>query len=270
MRILVTGANGFLGRALKPLLPSEWSAIGLARAGGGDSFEITYRDLGALLAAAPRLDGVIHLAAQIRDPADGCSAYLRSNVDLPSTLVRAFPQARHVMASSVSVFGPPDATPITIASQCRPEHPYGTSKLAGEWVVRTAPNHAAIRFSSLLGPGMHSDTFVPRILSEARNSRRITLHGSGERLQNYLDVRDAARMCLRAMGMKSNFVTLGIGKRSWSNRAIADLLTEHVPAEVVLAGSDDSPSYVYATTGCVDLGENMHPLIETIDWLVTQ
>ncbi len=269
MRLLITGANGFLARALQPLLPRAWGVVGLAHSAlDADVYPLTYRDAAQLLRREDPFDGVIHLAAQIRDAGTGPACYLPANVDLCSTLVQALPDARHVLASSVSVFGPPEGSPVTMATPCRPTHPYGLSKLAGECIVRTAPSHAILRFSSLLGRGMHPDTFVPRIIADARRNGQITLLGSGERLQNYLDVRDAAALCLQVLDMAGNVAALGIGPHSWSNREIAGHIAKRLGARIVLSGSDDSPSCVYTRTDGIELGENARPMDETLDWLV--
>ena len=269
MRLLITGANGFLGRALLPLLPVDWNIVALARtAVGADASPLTYHALERLLASEPAFDGVMHLAAQIQMPRAGPAGFLPSNVDLCSALVQAYPDARHVLASSVSVYGRSGPLPITIDTPCRPDQPYGLSKLAAECVVGVAARHAIVRFSSLLGRGMHPDTFVPRVIADALAHRRITLLGTGVRMQNYLDVRDAAAMCLAALQATSNFSTLGIGPRSWSNHEIAGMIAPRLGAEVVMSGADDSPSYVYALTGSVELGQNTRPIGDTLDWLV--
>jgi nucleoside-diphosphate-sugar epimerase len=269
MRILVTGANGFLARALQPLLPPAWETVALTHASAAsDAFRRRYQDLAPLLAHEPGFDGIFHLAAQIRAPTSGPSGYLPANVELPSALVRAYPDARHVLASSTSVYGDDAPLPIGIGTPCRPEHPYGQSKLAGEQAVRNARSHAVVRFSSLLGPDMHRSTFVPRIIDDARTRGIITLLGSGERTQNYLDVRDAAQMCLRALQSPASFVTLGIGRGEWSNNAVAGLVAARTGARIVHEGSDSSPSRAYTQAGGIDLGENVRPLDVTLDWLI--
>jgi len=269
MRLLVTGANGFLARALQPLLPAAWDTVALTHASAApDAYRRRYQDIAALLAGEPAFDGILHLAAQIRAPANGPSGYLPANVELPSALVRAYPDARHVLASSTSVYGDDAPLPIGIATPCRPEHPYGRSKLAGEQAVRDARSHAIVRFSSLLGRGMHPSTFVPRIIDDARTRGIITLLGSGERRQNYLDVRDAAAMCLRALQSPASFVTLGIGPGEWSNNEVAALVAARTGARVAREGSDSSPSRTYTQAGCIDLGENVRLLDVTLDWLI--
>lgn len=269
MRILVTGANGFLARALQPLLPPASETVALTHASDApDGYARSYRDVGCLLSREPAFDGILHLAAQIRAPADGASGYLPANVELPTRLVQAYPDARHVLASSTSVYGDDETLPIGIATPCQPTHPYGRSKLAGEHVVRAARSHAVVRFSSLLGRGMHPSTFVPRIIEDARARGIITLLGSGERRQNYLDVRDAASMCLRALQSTGCFVTLGIGPGSWSNNEVAALVAARTGARIVHTGSDSSPSRIYTQAACIDLGENVRPLGVTLDWLI--
>lgn len=269
MRLLVSGANGFLAQAVKAVLPHAWHVVGLARGTQSrDAFPMTYHTIESLLARETTFDGVMHLAAQVCDPASGPAGFLPSNVDLCSTLVQAFPTARHVLASSVSVYGPPGAGAVTIATACRPELPYGRSKLAAECVIGVAPDHAVIRFSSLLGRGMKPQTFVPRIIDDARTRKRITLLGNGERLQNYLDVRDAAAMCLTAMQADGHFVTLGVGSRSWSNREMAEMVASRLGAEIIHSGTDDSSSSVYSMNGCLKLGHTMRPIGTTLDWLV--
>ena len=269
MRLLVTGANGFLGHALGSMLPNGWSAVGLARsAHTPDTFPITYRSMASLLQREDSFDGVMHLAAQICEPDIGPAGFLPSNVDLCSTLLQAFPRARHVLASSVSVYGSHAGEAISIATPCRPQAPYGRSKLAAECVIGVAPDHAVIRFSSLLGRGMKPLTFIPRIIADAMEHKRITLLGDGERQQNYLDVRDAAAMCVAAMQSGENLVTLGVGSRSWSNREIADMVASRLGADIVHSGTDDSASSVYSLIGCIELGHNKHPIGTTLDWLV--
>ena len=271
MRLLITGANGFLGRALLPLLPIDWNIVALARtAVGVDAFPVTFHALERLLASEPAFDGVMHLAAQIQVPRTGPAGFLSSNVDLCSALVQAYPDARHVLASSVSVYGRPGPSPITIDTPCRPDQPYGLSKLAAECVIGLAPRHAIERFSSLLGRGMHPDTFVPRIIADALTHGRITLLGTGVRMQNYLDVRDAAAMCLAALKSTTNFSALGIGSRSWSNHEIARMVASRLGAKIVMSGSDASPSYIYALTDSIELGQNTRPIGDTLDWLVEQ
>ncbi len=270
-KLLVTGANGFLGRAVAAMLPASWDAVALLRCSSQDAspgFSVVAASIEELQRCVRDLDCVLHLAACIPPDPDNPDPELRRvNIDLVSRLAEAYPEARHVHASSVSVYGVPKTLPLTATSEFRQASRYGLSKLAGECIVRQLPQHAVIRFSSIIGKGMRPDSFVPAAVAAAR-AGSIQLHGNGQRLQNYVDVRDAARMCLRAIERDDCFVTLGISPRSYSNLEVAQLLRSITSAAIIHAGSDCSPSYAYALEDAVDLGPCTHTLADTLAGMV--
>lgn len=266
-KILVTGANGFLARAVAAMLPEGWDAVALLRSSGQGTpsgFSTSGASVQDLQHRVPALDCVLHLAACIPAQPDLPDPELRRvNIDLVSRLVEAYPGARHVHASSVSVYGLPKALPLTASSGFRQPSRYGLSKLAGECIVRQLPRHAVIRFSSIIGQGMRAGSFIPAAIAAAK-AGTIQLRGDGRRLQNYIDVRDAARMCLRAIERDDCFVTLGIGPASHSNLEVAQLLCSLTGAAIVHVGSDHSPSYAYALEDAVDLGPCVHTLTDSL------
>ena len=264
--VLVTGANGGLARACRDRLMDSHVAVGLVRPGTGASASRWTRlsdDPAELLATTPRVDAVLHLAARIPATGEHPADLLAANVDLVSALVQALPAARHVLASSVSVYGLPGGTALRIDTPAAPVSPYGWSKLAAECLVRQCRRHAVIRFSSLIGAGGRPGTFVPHIVAAARGGS-ITLHGDGSRQQNYVDLDDAAAMCLRALELDANFVALGVAERSHSNAEVAAMLARLTGACVRHAGTDDSASWVYDRRGSVDLGPCRIPLETTL------
>ncbi|MBB5209156.1 NAD-dependent epimerase/dehydratase family protein [Chiayiivirga flava] len=262
--VLVTGADGALGRTVRANLPPGWSVIGLVR-GGTAALPApdTFDDLGALLRSEVQPDAVLHLAARIPLTDPRPHDLLAVNVDLVSRLVQAWPAARHVLASTVSVFGAPTTLPIHTHDPTTPASPYAWSKLAAECLVRQCTSHAVIRFSSLIGAGMRTGTFIPALITAAA-SGALTLHGDGARLQNYVDLRDAAAMCLRAILRNDSFLTLGIAARSRSNAEVARIVADFSGATIRHAGTDTSPSFSYALGGAVDLGPCRHSLEDSL------
>ncbi|MFH8489062.1 UDP-glucose 4-epimerase GalE [Streptomyces longisporoflavus] len=88
--------------------------------------------------------GVVHLAArkQVGESVEQPLRYYRENLGGLVTLLEAVAEAgikRFVFSSSAAVYGnPPDVALVTEATPCVPINPYGETKLAGEWLVRSA------------------------------------------------------------------------------------------------------------------------------------
>ena len=268
--LLITGANGFLARAVARQAGDDWRLAALVRPGTSASshFATTYDSIDKIISELDRIDVVMHLAACIPSPLSVAPPELISvNVDLVAKLVQSYPDARHVLASSVSVFGIPVSLPLTIDSPSHEPNAYGLSKLAAENLVRQMPKHAIIRFSSLIGVGMKAGSFIPTAVSAARTGK-IHLLGNGERLQNYLDIDVAALMCLRAATSTKSFVALGVGERSYSNNEVATILAELTGASIVREGDDQSPSYVYEFRDAVDIGQPLVSLKKSLGKMV--
>lgn len=247
--VLITGANGFLAQAVRASLPSDWRSVPLVRPGTSnlpDGSADGFDSVASTAAKLGQVHTVFHLAACIPPDYDLPNLdLLKANVDLVSDLVQAYPDARHVYASSVAVYGKPVQLPLTIDSPGHAVSRYGLSKLAGECVVRQAASHAVIRFASIIGPGMRAGSFIPAAVAGARTGC-IRLRGEGTRKQNYVDVRDAARMCVTAATLGTSLIGHGIGERSYTNLEVATLLADMTGASVVKEGVDNSPSYEYS------------------------
>lgn len=271
--LLITGAKGFLARAVVDVVSqmySNWCLIALVRPGTVtlSHFDAVYESVSKLISDFDMVDMVMHLAACIPSPLDAAPAELiPTNVGLVEKLIHAYPDARHVLASSVSVFGIPVSLPLTIDSPPHQPNAYGRSKLAAEDLIRRMPKHAVLRFSSLIGVGMKPGSFIPTIVSAAR-AGIIHLLGNGERLQNYLDIHDAALMCLQAATSQQSFMALGIGERSYSNNEVASFLAELTGASIIREGEDQSPSYVYEVNDGMNLGRSYIKLKESLSEMV--
>lgn len=145
---LVTGANGFIGRALtRELLNSGYKVKALTRRPcqfdvGVENIVIP--DLMSAPHLAPVLKGVdvvIHLAARVHvmqeSDQDALSAYRAINVDATLSLAKAAAAAgvaRFIYLSSIKVNGEKTlhGAPFTAESIPMPEDPYGVSKLEAE------------------------------------------------------------------------------------------------------------------------------------------
>jgi UDP-glucose 4-epimerase len=275
MRILVVGASGFLGRAVCAELLREGHAVhgtwrkhperlraGLEGAFSEGDLEISRTDFEVVVACSAL---VPYGAMNKPDP-----ALIEANVEVPRRLTSRFPEARIVLASSVAVYG--DApSPRTEGSPFASPSEYGWSKLAAEAMIRQHPSFGIIRFSSLYGPGMKEQTFLPAILRSAHRERKISLFGDGSRRQDYLHVADAARLVRLVCDRQGNGTFLGASGESVSNLEVANLIAQELEgATIQFLGVDVAPSISYDVgftrqiTGfvpAISIGEGIRSLV---------
>ena len=224
MRVLVTGAAGFIGFSLiRRLLARGDEVIGidsvndyyqvslkldrvkLLREGGGNRFtfhQLDFSDMGALTAALEgmEIDRIVHLGAQagVRYSLENPQAYVSANL---AGHVNLLELARHrqvehmVYASSSSVYGGNTKLPFSVED--RTDHPvslYAATKRADELMSETYAHLFALpltglRFFTVYGPWGRPDMmlwmFTQKIL--AGTPIPVFNHGEMQRDFTYID-----------------------------------------------------------------------------------
>ncbi len=164
MRILVTGANGQLGHALRAALEPRHEVTWT------DLEELDVRDLAAVrgLMGAERPQAVLHLAATTQ--VDACEARPEATHEINAlgaryvAIAAAEAGAEMVFISTDYVFNGRAGRPYLEYDDCDPLNVYGLSKLHGERVVAAIlPRHYVVRTSGLFGPGGRN--FIAAILA---------------------------------------------------------------------------------------------------------
>lgn len=172
-RCLVTGATGFVGRALVARLRASGHLVrGVARRPAPtEATELVIADLADLPADTTLgrgIDVVYHLAAKTHDMAEAAgveAAYRRTNVEGTRRLLdtlHGHGVRRVVFVSSVKAIDEGNETPADEETPVRPLTPYGRSKLAAEDLVRQAAAGGAfegvcLRFPLVYGPGQRGN-----------------------------------------------------------------------------------------------------------------
>jgi dTDP-4-dehydrorhamnose reductase len=154
MKILVTGSDGQLGRALRPVLDAAHEVV------WGDLPDLDVRNWADLrnLVRGQRPNLILHLAA-LTD-VDVCEQDIEQAFAVNALGTRAVAiAAREVAArlffvSTDYVFDGSSRDPYQEYDTPGPLNCYGRSKLHGERAVRElAPEHCIVRTSGLFGPG---------------------------------------------------------------------------------------------------------------------
>jgi UDP-glucose 4-epimerase len=203
MVVLVTGASGYLGRAVVSSLAAAGHQV---RALAGDILE-------ALGPAVAGVDAVVHLAAltRVRSSFEEPIRYFQVNVTGTLNLLEAVaPGTRFVFASSASAYGTPISQPIKEDCPLNPLNPYAASKAAAEsalgWAATTGRVSATtLRVFNLAGAvDGHGDPDPTRILpravaAAAGTLSHVDINGPGSAIRDFVHISDAAAAFVMAL-----------------------------------------------------------------------
>ena len=227
-RVLVTGATGFVGRALcNPLSATGHTVIPAVRHGSGLPNEVVTSDIGSSTdwrMALAGCDAVVHLAARVhmireaeRDP---LALYRRTNTEATLNLARQAAQARvkrFVFISTIKVNGEGRDAPYRETDAPAPEDEYALSKWEAELGLHriaqeTGLEVVILRPPLVYGPGVKAnfrrliETVArgwPLPLGAVRNRRSLLYLG------NFVD---AIRLCLEHPGAAEQTFLLDDGE----------------------------------------------------------
>jgi GDP-4-dehydro-6-deoxy-D-mannose reductase len=218
MRVLITGAAGFVGRHLaaelaahghEPVglcLPGETPPPGVPSVTGDVVNERDLREaLGALAPdACVHLAGVSSVPRSWADPAHTFEVNLAGTMRLLDAARAVRPTMRILVVSSAHIYGDHagDATLDETAAP-RPESPYAISKAAADQVALAYAAHFGLaaltaRPANHIGPGQSLDFVIPSLAAQlaaiaAGRSGGPLRSGNLDSRRDFMDVRDTVR-----------------------------------------------------------------------------
>jgi len=224
MRILVTGATGFVGNAVVRQLATEGhEVVGFARTARRCPCELRTGDIldqAAVERAVEGADAVCHLAAltQVRRSFEEPVRFFRVNLGGTVNLLDAMSaeaqrsgrRLRLIFASTGAVYGAPETQPITEGQEPEPSNPYGASKLAAETAIgyqAALGGLSAITLRAFNVAGAvdgHGDPDTSRIIPKtllvaAGKADCLKVNGDGSAIREYTHAGDVARAYAAAL-----------------------------------------------------------------------
>jgi nucleoside-diphosphate-sugar epimerase len=217
MKIAITGANGFLGRALTNAAKRQGIdvAVHFGPPPANDVVASNHRqevdicDVNSLALLFAGSDAIVHLAgpsdvaSSFRDPVETTRAHVSGTAAVLYAAQRS-QVGRLIYISSAEVYGRTDSGPIKETAALLPLSPYGAAKAAAELLVAAAlrrgglDNAVMLRPFSIYGPGGRRTSVLGRMLAQIRRREQLRVF-STRPVRDYVHVADAVAAILSAL-----------------------------------------------------------------------
>ncbi len=248
-KVLLTGAGGFVGRILVPMLQGAGYEVGVLSSrsrgmAGVQEWSCDIRDSAAVAKVVQQFapDRVVHLAAQanvpisFREPVTTWQINVMGTLNLLAAIREHAPRAFVLFVSSSEVYGESfkSGLPLDEDAPCSPLNPYAASKLAAELACseyfRQGLAGVIARPFNHIGPGQSADFAMPAF---ARQIARIEAGfqppllqvGNLEAGRDFLDVRDVCRAYLALLELAGRDVySRRFNIASGSSRSMREML----------------------------------------------
>jgi nucleoside-diphosphate-sugar epimerase len=257
VRVLVTGACGYIGSMLVPSLladghkvtavDTEW--FGEGHMPDNDNLRFKQYDLrdAFVVEDIRKSDVIIHLASISNNAMAELNPVLDHEINRKNVreLSKYCFDKRFIYASSVAAYGS-NIAEATQATPLRPETLYGASKTYAEGVVRSLPNSMTVRLASVVGASMNMrfDTTINKMTHDAIRKGAIRVNG-GQQKRCHVHIKDVLEFFTSMVDSKE----VGIRNLVGTNMTVmesAEMISRETGANLELSESADNRSYAVA------------------------
>ena len=283
-KVLITGANGYVGTNLVAALAGSCSLRCLVRKGQSfreslgaflppaelksiEVVEADVRDREAVRRACREMESVVHLAALTSDEDPSQFELLQVNLLGTEAVLEGAAAAgglRVIFPSTYHVYGrlkslPPG--PVGEETPLKPASLYAASKAVGESLARSADvNEVIVRLPHLYGVGCGAGDWggvLLRFIDQAVQDSAITLDAGAADVRDYLHISDTVA-CLRVLALAAGPLrgTFNAGSgQPVTLREMAQWIAEGIgrskgrPVEVRGPAAAESPARAFLDTG---------------------
>lgn len=200
MKILITGASSFTGKALMPMLENAgYETFMLVRQDQGFERQFVWNFADNLSEDIPECQAIIHLAAYVDFQNNlNISQYSVNTISTAKLAAYACKKGSYfILASTVGIHGS-TLTEYDNTTPINPENNYAMSKYLAEVIVTTfARNHTILRIGGIYGIDGPGHLGLNMAITNAYYKKeRPTIKGSGKAKRNYICVYDVAQWIL--------------------------------------------------------------------------
>lgn len=227
MKVLVTGAAGFLGQHLTNAAAQLAKVIAVVRCDANVSGNCVSERANLSNPEEVRRvferwhpDFVLHTAARIpQSSRDDIYTFFDDNVRATVNLyhyAHLTGVRRIVFSSSMSVYGRPQLLPVGEDHTAVPDTPYALSKiqaeLIGQYYAGSGIETTVLRYSGIFGEGQRSGA-VPAFIERCLQNAPLKLNAGGRPSSDFVWVRDVVQANLLALqySQRTNFEVMNIG-----------------------------------------------------------
>ena len=214
---MITGCAGFIGsHAADLFLEKEYSVTGIdcfTYAGKVDNIQHNYQNpefviYNENICSTSRIDQIcknrkiewiINFAAEshVDNSIESCDSFIKTNIFGVKSLLEVCRENNiklfHI--STDEVYGDIMQGSFYESDSLDPKNPYSATKAAAEHLIKSYANtygveYIIVRPSNNFGPRQHDEKFLPTIIRNLKQGKKIPLYGSGENIRDWLYVKD--------------------------------------------------------------------------------